>query len=126
MEHAMKVVERVVNKMIREIVDIDVDPGLMQLGLVKGNGTIYAIWSVRQIQQKVLERNTNLYCAFVNFEKSFDRFPREVTCWRLTNCEISRRNVQMSRMRAECGASAEFPVTVGLHQGRHRALSHLW
>ena len=51
MEHAMKVLERVVGKRTREIVDID----LMQFGLMKGMGTTYAIWIVRQIQEKMLE-----------------------------------------------------------------------
>ena len=48
MEYAMKVLERVMDRRTREIVDID----LMQFGLLKGMGTTYAIWIVRQIQQK--------------------------------------------------------------------------
>ena len=51
----MKVLERVVDKRLRHIVDIDG----MQFGFTKGKGTTYAIWIVRQIQEKMLERNNN-------------------------------------------------------------------
>ena len=48
MEHATNVLERVVNKRLKESVDIDG----MQFGLMKGNGTTYAVWIVRQTQEK--------------------------------------------------------------------------
>ena len=68
----------------------------MQFGFMKGTGTTAAmIWIVKQIQEKMLERNNNVYCAFVDLEKAFDRVPREVTFWyqgrmgtTRTNCEI--------------------------------------
>ena len=50
------VMQTVVGKRLRAIVDID---GL-QFGFTKGNGTTYAIWIVRQIHENMLERNNNL------------------------------------------------------------------
>ena len=73
MEHAMKVLERVVDKGLGEIVDIDG----VQFGFMKGKGTTHAIWIVRQIQENMLVRNNNLNCAFVDLEKAFDRVHRQ-------------------------------------------------
>ena len=72
MGHAMKVAERTMDKR-REIVDIDG----MQLGYMKGNGIMDAIWIVNQIQEKMLERN-NIECAFVHWGQAVDRVHEEV------------------------------------------------
>ena len=47
----------------------------MQFGFVPGRGTTDAIFIVRQLQEKYLARNKNLYFAFVDLEKAFDRVP---------------------------------------------------
>ena len=74
----------------------------------------------------MLERNNNLYCAFVDTEKAFDKrsdilVPSEESGAR-KHCEIIVEELYNGattacRVRTECGVSAEFPVTVGLHQG---------
>ena len=43
MEHAKMVTERVVDKMLMEIVNLDG----MQFGVMRGNGTVDVIWIVR-------------------------------------------------------------------------------
>jgi len=67
LEHAMKVIERVFERRIREKVKIDAMPG---------KGTTDAIFSVRQMQEKYGCKRKKLYFAFVDFEKAFDRVPR--------------------------------------------------
>ena len=49
-EHVMKIMERVVDEMIREMVEIDE----MQFAFVPGRGTTYAIFIIRQLQEKFL------------------------------------------------------------------------
>ena len=76
-EQVLKVIERIFEKIIRGIVDIDD----MQFGFVPGRGTTDAIFIVRQLQEKYLAKNKNLYFAFVDLEKAFDRVPRKVLWW---------------------------------------------
>ena len=70
-EHAMKILERVIERRVRNVVKID----SMQLGFMAGKSTTDAIFIVRQLQEKYLARNKELWMAFVDLEKAFDRVP---------------------------------------------------
>ena len=73
-EQVMKVLERIVDGLIRQVVSINDS----QFGFVLGRGTIDAIFVVRQLQEKYLAASKRLYMAFVDLEKAFDRVPRKV------------------------------------------------
>ena len=77
-EQVMKVLERIVNGLIRQVVSIIDDS---QFGFVQGRGTTDAIFVLRQLQEKYLAANKRLYMAFVDLEKVFDRVPRKVIWW---------------------------------------------
>ena len=79
LEHALKVLERVIEARVRGIVKID----NMQFGFMPERGTMDAIFIVRQLQEKFLGKNKDLWMAFVDLEKAFDRVPREVVWWAL-------------------------------------------
>ena len=68
----MKVLERIVETLIRGTVDIDA----MQFGFRPGRGTTDAIFILRQVQEKLLAKGKTCYFAFVDLEKAFDRVPR--------------------------------------------------
>ena len=59
-EQAMKILERIVDGLIRQVVSIDDS----QFGFVPGRGTTDAIFVVRQLQEKYLAVNKRLYMAF--------------------------------------------------------------
>ena len=65
-EQAMKVMEHILNTIIRNIVTIDE----MQFGFMPGRSTIDAIFFLWQLQEKFLGKKKNLYFAFVDLEKS--------------------------------------------------------
>ena len=67
-EQVMKVLERVVEGLVRQRVEIDE----MQCGFMSGRSTTDAIFIVRQLQEKHLAANKPLYMAFVDLEKAFD------------------------------------------------------
>ena len=73
-DQVLKVVERVIEKIIREC-KVIVD---MQFGFMPGRGTADAIFIVRQLQEKFLDKNKNLYFAFIDLEIAFDRVPCKV------------------------------------------------
>ena len=58
-EQVMKVLERIVDGLIRQVVSIDDS----QFGFVPGRGTTDAIFVVRQLLEKYLAANKRLYMA---------------------------------------------------------------
>ena len=48
----------------------------MQFGFMPGRGTTDAIFLVKQLQEKYLGKKKNLYFAFIELEKAFDRVLR--------------------------------------------------
>ena len=55
----------------------------MQFGFNPGKGTTDSIFIVRQVQEKFLEKQKELWIAFVDLEKAFDRVLRDVLWWAL-------------------------------------------
>ena len=127
-EHVMKVMERIVDEIIRQMIDFDE----MQFAFVPKRGTTDAIFIIRQLQEKFLSmrdlsgKNLTLYFAFVDLEKAFDRVPRKVLWWAMRSLGIDEWIVRLvqamysnarSRVRVGDSYSEEFDVTVGVHQG---------
>ena len=73
-EHTLKVIERIIEDLVRNIVKIDD----MQFGFMPGRCTKDAIFISRKIQEAHIRKNWNLYFAFVDLEKAFDRVTRKV------------------------------------------------
>ena len=121
-EQAVKIIERIVDGLIRQVVSIDDS----QFGSVPGRGTTDAIFVVRQLQEKYLAVNKRLYMAFVDLEKAFDRVPWKVIWWALKKLGVEEWIVRLvqgmyanarSQVRVGEGFSKEFEVKVGVHQG---------
>ena len=89
-EHVIKGMEKIMDEMIRAMIDIDE----MQYAFVSGRGTTDAIFITRQLQEKFLARkdpngkNRILYFAFVDLEKAFDRVPGKVLRWAMCSLGI--------------------------------------
>ena len=120
LEHAMKIVERVLEKRIRILVKVDD----MQFGFMPGKGTIDALFIVRRMQEEYREKNKKLYMCFVDLEKAFDRVPRRVMEWALRKKGLPEALViavmslyegSRTKVRVGSGLSEEFDV--GVHQG---------
>ena len=121
-EQVMKVLERIVDGLIRQLVLIDNS----QFGFVPGRGISDAIFVVRQLQEKHLAANKRLYMVFVDLEKAFDHVPRNVIWWALRKLGVEEWIVRLvqgmyanawSRVRVSEGYSEEFEVKVSVHQG---------
>ena len=119
-EQVMKILERIVDSLIRQLVSIDSS----QFGFFPGRGT--TIFVVRQLQVKYLAANKGLYMTFVDLEKVFDRVPRKVIWWALRKLGVEEWIVRLvqgmyanarSRVLVGEGYSEEFELKVGVHQG---------
>ena len=73
-DQVLKIVERIIETLIRTRISID----SMQFGFMPGRGTTDAIFILRQLHEKYLGKKKNIYFAFVDPEKAFDRVPRSV------------------------------------------------
>ena len=120
LEHAMRVLERVIETRVRKIVKMDG----MQFGFMAGRSTTDAIFIVRQLQEKYLAKNKELWMAFVDLEKAFDRVPREVVWWALRYLGVDEWIVSVIKamyedatMRLNGRESNASSVRVGVHQG---------
>ena len=85
-----------------------------------------AVFLVRNMQEKHLEKNRNLFAAFLDLEKAYDRVPREIVYWCLRKrnvpegivwlVEAMYANVTMV-VRTSQGDTDSLEIGVGLHQG---------
>ena len=98
----------------------------MEFGFRPGRGTTDAIFIVRQLQEKFLDKKKELWMAFVDLEKAFDRVPREVVWWALRKLGVEEWLVRVimtmyegvtTAVKLNDGESEAFDVKVGLHQG---------
>ena len=70
----MKILEHILNTITREEVPIN----NMQFGFMPGRGTTDVIFILRQLQEKYLRKKKNIYFAFVDLEKAFNRVPSRI------------------------------------------------
>ena len=121
LKHAMKIVERVLENRLRELVRVDD----MQFGFfLPGKGTTDALFILRRMQEEFLGREKKLYMFFVDLEKAFDRVFRKVMEWALRKKSLPEMLVKAVRssyvgsrtkVRVGSGLSEEFGVRVGVH-----------
>ena len=118
----MKIVERVLEKRIRELVKVDD----MQFGFMPGKGTTDALFILRRMQEEFCGSEKKRYMCFVDLEKAFNRVPIKVMEWALNKKslpEVLMKAVMSlyegSRMKVRVGSglSREFGERIGVHQG---------
>ena len=64
----MMIAERVLERRIRELVNID----SMQFGFMPGREMTGALFVVRRLQEEYKDKKKKLYFCFVDIEKAFD------------------------------------------------------
>ena len=77
MSHTLKLLERILDRRIRQECNI----GREQLGFMKGVSTIDGIFSLRQLMEKAREKQKLLHMVFIDLEKAYARIPRK-EIWR--------------------------------------------
>ena len=118
----MKVWERVLNERLKQVTNV----GENQFGFRAGKSTAGAIFIVRQLKEKYLEKRKKLYHIFVDLEKAFDKIPGTAIRWalhrqrvpeRLINSVMALYRETRSSVRAAGETSVDFGIEVGVHEG---------
>ena len=105
----MKVMEHILNTIIWDTVSIDE----MQFSFMPGRSTIDAIFILRQLQEKFLGKKKNMYFAFVDLKKAFDRVPRKVLWWAM--CKLGIDECIICTVQAMyCNACQKFELVVAI------------
>ena len=122
LEHAMKIVEKVLESRMQRMVKVDE----MQFGFMPDKGKTDAVFILRRLQEEYLDKEKKLYMCFVDLEKAFDRVLRRVLEWAMRKRSIPEAMVRAvmsldegakTRVRVGQELSKEFEVTVVVHQG---------
>ena len=122
LEHGPQIIEKILDKRLREIIVID----KMQFGFSKGTDTTDGIFTIRQVQEKMREKNKKVFMASLDLEIAYDRVPRKVVYWCLRKRGVieglikiveETHNGAMTRIRTQCGNTEAFGINVGVHQG---------
>ena len=119
-EHVMKILKHILNTIIREQVSIN----NMQFGFMPGRGTTEAIFILKKLQEKYLQKKKNIF-AFVDLEKAFNRVPRRILWWAMQKLEWIIQIVKSIYNNASRARFVRFTnsyrnpinVSVELHQG---------
>ena len=118
----MKILEHILNIIIREQVSIN----NVQFGFMPDRGTTDVIFILRQRQEKNLQKKKNIYFAYFDLEKAFDRVPRRILWWVMRKLRIDEWIIQVvksmyenahSKVRIANSYSNPINVSVGVHQG---------
>ena len=119
LSQVLKLVERVLDAMIRRRVEGDF--GEEQEGFRKGRGTADGMYVLRQMVKKRLEVQGNMALGFVDLEKAFDTVPREMVMATLRWMAVPEAEVRMvedtyekttARVVVGEGASEEIEVKI--------------
>ncbi|EYC40923.1 hypothetical protein Y032_0589g369 [Ancylostoma ceylanicum] len=118
----MKIFKRIIDRRVRDIIQVPTN----QYGSVANCGTTDAIHAARLLIEKHRGRQKPLHLAFLDLEKVFNRVPHEVISYALRWHRVPEELIESvrilyadprSRVQAAAGTSAEFPISVGVHQG---------
>ena len=122
---AGKILARIMlNRLINDIAEVNLPEA--QCGFRPNRSTVDMIFSVRQVQEKCMEQNMNLYAVFIDLTKAFDTVNREAL-WKILQkygCPVRFVNVirlfhdDMDGQVLSGGeASGPFSITNGVKQG---------
>ncbi|GFS24332.1 RNA-directed DNA polymerase from mobile element jockey-like [Elysia marginata] len=93
MSHMTKVLLRIIMKRIRNKVYKEISDN--QCGFIEGKGTANAIYILRQIIERTLEVNKDLYVCFIDYTKAFDRVRHEEIITILQQLNIDGKDLRI-------------------------------
>ena len=93
MSHMTKILLRIIMKRIRNKVYTEIADN--QCGFIEGKGTANAIYILRQIIERTLKVNKDLYVCFIDYTKAFDRVRHEEIITILQQLNIDGKDLRI-------------------------------
>jgi Reverse transcriptase (RNA-dependent DNA polymerase) len=121
MSHTMKLWERVIEHRLRKLIIVFKN----QFGFMPGRSTMKVIFLIRQFIERYREHKKNLHMIFIDFEKTYDKIPRNIMRWALIKKRVPIKYVTriknmytniMTCVRACDNESDAFSIKIWLHQ----------
>ena len=91
MSHTMKLWERIIEAILREITKIADN----QFGFRPDKSTTEPIFVLRILHEKYREKNKELHMVFVDLEKEYDRVPIELMWWSLRKKRVPEAYIKI-------------------------------
>jgi hypothetical protein len=122
--HSLKLLEKVVEARLRIIVEGQL--GEEQCGFRPGRGTTDLMFVLRQLLEKNIEVGKDVFLAFLDLEKAYDKVPRAIIWPIMRSYGIPDNLISLvkamymdpvTKVRTTYGLTDGFNVAVGLHQG---------
>ena len=122
--HASKILLQVIKKRITPIIERQLTDN--QMGFRKGKGTRDGIFQLRQLTERMIEKNKNLYAAFIDYSKAFDKVKHQKLIEILKKAGIPEVEIrlivnlywgQTAVVRIDNETSENFPISKGVRQG---------
>ena len=110
--HVLKLLLIIIQKRMAHTIDFEISEE--QAGFKKNSGTREAIFNLKMITEKYLEKQKDLYICFIDYSKAFDSVKHETIIKSLENINIDENNIavisrlywnQQTKIRTSCGIS---------------------
>ena len=124
LSHAGKLYAKIVEKRLRPVLEQQLSN--TQMGFRRNRGCTDAIFILKQLAEKSIEYNQNLYISLIDQEKAFDRVNREKLWETLKTYGVHQHLINICRslytnsrctVRTAAGYTEDFVISTGVKQG---------
>ena len=124
MSHITKLILRIIMERVHSRIRPEI--GIEQCGFVEDTGTRNAIFMVRMISERAIEKQRDVYMCFIDYTKAFDRVQHDELLKMLMNLDLYGKDIhliqnlyweQSACIRIENEMSEYTKIKRGVHQG---------
>ena len=93
MSHITKIILKVILARIRPKIQQEIAEE--QYGFIKDKGTANAIFILRNLYERAIEKQKTLYLCFIDYEKAFDKVQHHKLIAMLENIQLDEKDIRL-------------------------------